>query len=486
MTHTSSAAPSAGPALSRALSFGGASAISTGLAFAAINFLGIAQLLDYVRGPLAWIAVLAGGLVILLVRTLFAELNGMYPTAAGIRLWMARGMNDRLALIISLTYMTAIVLVIAADAFIIGEAIAYAFNNGHTVAMVYVALLLAGATWINLRGIKLAGAAEKVVTTVVVTLTVGVGVIALFRHGSTTHLDAGVHTNPIGALVLGIFLYTAFEWVTTNAEEVSEPRIIPRAMLVAIGVLCVSQAIFAVAMGLTLDHGQRTTAYPQLLVAQQAMGHAGMLLMLGVTALTAVNTFNGGFVTMSRFMYAVARENKLPRALTRLNDRAVPVVPVWILGVSSLVVAAAVAVAGNWAMMVSVCAALEMMVYAAAAYVVWRLRATEPDTPRPYRFPGRWLALGVTVVFGLLGLVASVTVGSATTITPLVTLAVVIAGVSLYVFTYVPRLERREAEELAARRAARAAARAARSSSPVRTGPARPAPAETTGAELSE
>jgi hypothetical protein len=40
--------------LNRALSFGGASAISTGLAFAAINFLGIAQMLGYVRGPLAW------------------------------------------------------------------------------------------------------------------------------------------------------------------------------------------------------------------------------------------------------------------------------------------------------------------------------------------------------------------------------------------------------------------------------------------------
>jgi len=39
----------------------------------------------------------------------------------------------------------------------------------------------------------------------------------------------------------------------------------PKAMLVAIGALAASQALFAVAMGLTLDHGQRATAYPQLL-----------------------------------------------------------------------------------------------------------------------------------------------------------------------------------------------------------------------------
>src|SRR4051812_24844237 len=116
--------------LSRSLSPSGAAAISTGLAFAAINFLGMAQLLTYVRTPLSWVAVLAGGLLILGVRALFSELNGLYPTAAGIRLWMQRAMPDRVALIITLTYMTAIVLVIGADAFIIGEAMAYAFDNG--------------------------------------------------------------------------------------------------------------------------------------------------------------------------------------------------------------------------------------------------------------------------------------------------------------------------------------------------------------------
>ena len=90
--------------------------------------------------------------------------------------------------------------------------------------------------------------------------------------------------SPIQALILGIFFYTGFEWVTTNAEEVVRPRIIPRAMLVAIAVLAVSQALFAVAMGLTVGPAGRATAYPQLLAAQHALGHAGLLVMLCVTA----------------------------------------------------------------------------------------------------------------------------------------------------------------------------------------------------------
>ncbi len=445
--------------LSRALSLGGASAISTGLAFAALNFLGMAQMLDYINGPLAWLAVLAGGLVVLGVRACFSELDGIYPTAAGIRLWMARAMNDRLALVITLTYMTAIVLVIAADAFIIGEAMAYAFGNGTAIAVVYVAALLVLATFLNLRGIKLAGTLEKIVTTVVVLATVIIGIIAIAKHGPTP--PAPLHgRSPLQALILGIFLYTAFEWVTTNSEEVVKPKIIPRAMLVAIVVLAISQSIFAVAMGMNLGPDGRESAYPQLLVAEQTMGHVGLLLMLAVTALTAVNTFNGGFVTLSRFMYAVAREGKLPRALTTLNDRAVPVVPVILLGVSSLVLSIVVAVTGAWVMIVSMCAALEMMIYATAAFVVFRLRRQQPESERSFKlFGGQPMAIAIMVLFGFLALISSTTVGKDTNVIPLVILVAVGLMVTLYVLLYVPKLEKREAEELAARRAARAATR---------------------------
>ena len=169
------------------------------------------------------------------------------------------------------------------------------------------------------------------------------------------------------------------------------------------------------------------------------MGHTGMLLMLAVTALTAVNTFNGGFVTLSRFMYAVAREGKLPRALTRLNDSAVPVVAVWILGVSSLVLAVVVAVTGSWVMVVSVCAALEMMIYCAAGYVVWRLRRRQPGAERPFRLAGR-PRRGADVHRPVRAARPGqrVTVGKATSFVPLVFLAVVAGLVTLYVFTYLP------------------------------------------------
>ena len=51
---------------------------------------------------------------------------------------------------------------------------------------------------------------------------------------------------------------------------------------------------------------------PQMLLGWQALGQTGALWMLLATLLTGVMTFNGGFATASRFMYAAAREATLP------------------------------------------------------------------------------------------------------------------------------------------------------------------------------
>ncbi len=75
------------------------------------------------------------------------------------------------------------------------------------------------------------------------------------------------------------------------------------------------------------------------------------------------------------------------------------------------------------------------------------------------------------MLFGALALIASVSAGPRLTPVPLLVLAGAAVLITIYVFTWVPRLARREAEELAARRAARAALRAARNAPAPGSGP---------------
>jgi APA family basic amino acid/polyamine antiporter len=143
--------------LRRALSQRTVVTTSTGLAFAALEYLAAAGLVTYVAGDSAWIPILVAGLLALLAYGFFGELNGMYPTAAAIRLYMQRAMDDRVALTITFTYMTTIILVIASDAFIVGTALAHAFGEPPWVASIWIVGLLAIAIVSNLRGITVAG-----------------------------------------------------------------------------------------------------------------------------------------------------------------------------------------------------------------------------------------------------------------------------------------------------------------------------------------
>ncbi|HTT86732.1 MAG TPA: hypothetical protein VMF60_05165, partial [Acidimicrobiales bacterium] len=114
-TGTSGAPPAAAPpaagaeALRRGLGLRSVVSTSAGLAFAALEYLAAAGLVAYVAGDSAWIAVGTAGLLALVAWGCFSELNGMFPTAAAVRLYMRRSMDDRVALIITFTYLTTIV-----------------------------------------------------------------------------------------------------------------------------------------------------------------------------------------------------------------------------------------------------------------------------------------------------------------------------------------------------------------------------------------
>ena len=455
---TDAAAPlSSRASLRRALGLRTVVTTSTGLAFAALEYLAAAGLVVYVAGDSAWIPIVVAGVLALLAYGFFGELNGMFPTAAAIRLYMKQAMDDRVALTITFTYLTTIILVIASDAFIVGSALAHAFGEPAWVASIWIVGLLAVAMTMNLRGITVAGALQDVATTVVVAATLAVGMLALLRSGHPLRTPLQpLHGHSPGdfveAVALGVFLYSAFEWVTTSAEEVRKPASINRGMLIALGVLCVVCAVATVAMSHTLSRHELTSAYPQLYLGVAALGPSGLWVMAGVTAVTALNTFNGGFITASRFIYGTAREGSLPRRLAQLNDRAVPWVPVVALGAVSAVVALVVALTHAWQVLVAVGASLEAMIYGVAGFCAVRLRARQPDLPRPFRVRGLAVLgpLGM-VLFGVLAVLASVSVQDTFNPVPLVIILAAGALSAFYVLRVLPGIREREAARRAAR-----------------------------------
>ena len=441
-------APPTAVALRRSVGTATATATSAGLAFAAIDYLGVVSILAYAPGPTAALAIFIGGVIVLLVSGIFSELNGLYPTAAGIRLYLGRAVGDRTALTVTFTYMTTVVLVIAADAFLIGAAVRHVLGEPPALAYLWIAVLLGLAATANLLGVRLAGWVQTVVTYTVLTGTVILSVIAMFHTGAPLRrpfdLFAGGTFSGIQAVAFALFLYAAFEWVTTTAEEARRPPVITRALFIAPVLIWLASSMFALALTHLVPFSRlHGSAFPQLLVGRATLGTVGELWMLALTVLTALNTFNGGFLVASRFIYAAAREGNLPPQFARLNLRAVPWLAVTSLAVASAVVAAVVFATGQWLLLVAVGATIEAGIYAIASLCLVVLRRRERRA-RPFSLVvGRPLALLGIVVFGLLFVATGLSDPKNSrhvSVAPISVILVLAALSTAYVFFVVPKL----------------------------------------------
>jgi basic amino acid/polyamine antiporter, APA family len=166
--------------------------------------------------------------------------------------------------------------------------------------------------------------------------------------------------------------------------------------------------------------------------------------MLLATLLTAIMTFNGGFATASRFLYAAAREDTLPPIFARISiTRAVPVMAIIGLTTLSAIIAIIIFLTGQFQILILVGAVLEATIYAIAGLCVIQLRRRKPTAERSFRIAGGWaIPIATTVIFTILAILASIITGSSglMTGTPLIITIIIFIISALYVYLGVPRI----------------------------------------------
>ncbi len=173
--------------LRRVLKFRTVVSTSTGLAYAAISFLGCVQLASLVGGDSGWIAIVIAGALAVLAALCFSELNALYPTAAGVGQYMKESFNENFSLIVTYGYLLTIITVVAADSYIVGSAITYAFNLPNWASLIWILALLGLAMGANLRGIKIAGFLQDITTYSLLGFAIVISLIALAKNGFQLH-----------------------------------------------------------------------------------------------------------------------------------------------------------------------------------------------------------------------------------------------------------------------------------------------------------
>ncbi len=400
------------PGLKRSIGLATVVSTSAGLTFASSTFLVVVQMACSLAGDAAWIAIgIAGGLCALAAAA-FSELNGMWPSVNGIRLYLYQAFGEKLSLVAALSYMSVVTLVVGTEASVLSHVLSDALPAIKPPWWIFLMLTL--ATAVNFRGLKIAGTFQNVLTCSVVASIVTLSILALSH---AHHIPAPTHTGGIGPLFsavgVAVFLFVGFEWVTPLADEVKSPRAIPTGMFIAVVLLAVVYALTATAMFtglvprslLLLSPSGGRQPIPHVVFALQVLGPAGRWVMIGTSLCMSLTTFNAGLMGVSRFLYGMARDKVLPASLSSLSVRfSTPDRAVLVVYAAALAVSALVYWTQRFVLLVNLAAATEAFIYALAAAAVIVLRRKDPARPRPFQMRGGlWLPALTVLVFTALG-----------------------------------------------------------------------------------
>lgn len=386
---------------------------SSGMAIATSCYLAGLQVATILVGELAWISVLLAGGLCLLSSMCFSELTSLYPTAAGIKLFIQNAFNEKTAMIIGMFYVILGVSMVGAESYLLSSVLSDAFTllNPYYDKFIWMIIFIVLVSVINLRGVFITGVVQDILTYSMVAFLIGVSVYTLCTRNvafsAALASDKFTIENVVQAAGVGVFLYVGYEWVTPLAEETTDYRMIGKGMLWAIGLLSLTYSLFIVAMyvGLTPEQLASGTPIPHILFGRNIFGSVGVVFFIVMSVLASVTSFNSGLLNTSRFAYAMGRDSVLPRFFSRLHPSyATPWAAIVFLALFAVVVSIFTLFTGRYLFIILMAAALECFIYVVMALCVIMLRRKKPDEERAFKIPfGYTIPVLTMIVFcGLL------------------------------------------------------------------------------------
>ncbi|GAA2177010.1 APC family permease [Arthrobacter parietis] len=386
----------------------------------------------------AVLAMVAGGVIMGVVGLTYAELTAAMPKAGGEHNFLLRGMGPRWSFIGSWAITGGYVTIVAFEAVALPRTALYLFPGLNQVPLweiagsqVHLTWALVGAiaavviTFINIRGVKLAGVAQTFV--VLFLLIIGaVLVLGSFTGGSTENMQplfTGGSAGFFAVLVVVPFLFVGFDVIPQSAEEVKIPaRQIGRLVVIAV----ILATIWYVMTILTTSSAMPAGEIAQADIATaDAMGAlfgsdlmAKVLIAGGIAGI--LTSWNSLLLGASRLMYSMARSGMLPGWFGKLHPTyRTPANALLFIGALSFLAPFFGEAMLVW--LVDSGAPSIVIAYTLVAVVFLILRLKEPAMERPLRVGGvgnGGQAIGIAAVVLCLALLSLYLPGMPAALTP--------------------------------------------------------------------
>lgn len=351
-------------------------------------------------GNAMWISFVMAGVMAAIVGLAYAELASAFPKAGADYEYTRRALGLRAAFVVGWLIVIGNIVAAAAVALAFGGYLGELIDVAATPTAVVVLVV---ATLIAFYGVK-----EAVRVSVVMTLVEAAGLVLIIAigipdFGEVDLLDASAGTTGIfSGAALVMFAFIGFEQVATLAEETRDPgRVIPKALLLAVGITATIYVLVAIASVSVLGWEQLSTSdAPLAEVAEEALGSSAFDLVAIIALFSTANTVLLVLVAASRLIYGMAKTDALPRFLAwihpgvRTPARAI---------VLCLVISVGFALSGDLTLVAGATNFAVFIGFGAVNLSLIILRYTQPDVERPFRVPlnaGRFPILPV-VALGL-------------------------------------------------------------------------------------
>ena len=436
--------------LPRTLGLWSSVALVVGITIGSGIFRSPAGIARQAPNPLVMIGLwVAGGAITLCGALSLAEIAAALPETGGIYAYLREAWGRRAAFLFGWSELVLIrASALGGIAVVFGEYLLRSFGIDPTshvlVARGLSAAAIVFAAAVNVRGATL-GALIVGVATWAKFGALALLVLASFMLGASHGASAAHFTAPsagplavgsIGlALVSVLWAYDGWADLSFASGEVKDPaRNLPRAIILGTLALIAIYVLTNLAYLYVLPI--EAVARSPLVAADTMLalfGRAGVVLVSVFVMISSFSSLNGSMLASPRVFFAMADDGLLFQAMARVHPRYqtpyVAIILAAILGVAFVMSRSFERLTDTFVLAI-------WPFYALGVAAIYRLRASRPDLPRPYR------AIGYPVVPAIfIASVAAFVINSLMndTTNSVITFAVILAGLPIYELAFARR-----------------------------------------------
>lgn len=311
----------------------------------------LVSLFSFTTGSQLLLAIAIAGACMAVIVLCFSELASKFPGAIGIRAFTKVAFGNQFSLAVTLFYVVMVALIGGLEVYLchllLQQLLPAALGLTILVALILFVVV------VNLKGYELSLQLQIFMTLSVAGMMLLLSTLALQGDGIAGTISSSSSGNNIAlkqtesddlfnAIPRALFLFIGIEWAIMHvSKHQAFKRILPIALLTAVVVIAALYTNLAAALAHQFEvHTLQGDLLPHLSLARVMQSESAKFLVIVISLLAVLSSFNVGLSGAARILYSLARERELPNWFAQLHgDKFIPRNAMFLIVIAVLMIA---------------------------------------------------------------------------------------------------------------------------------------------------